>query len=62
MGCGVLEFGEGEVGPHGRGFEDIEGMKVDLFFFFDVMLEEERERGVRGKDYKSFFFFLFFFF
>lgn len=32
MGCGVLEFGEGEVGPYRRGFEDVEGMKVDLFF------------------------------
>lgn len=40
MGCGVLEFGEGEVGAYGRGFEDVEGMKVDLF---DV----EEGRGVR---------------
>lgn len=39
MGCGVLEFCEGEVGAYGRGFEDVEGMKVDLL---DV--EEERER------------------
>lgn len=33
MGCCVLEFGEGEVGAYGRGFEDMEGVKVDLFFF-----------------------------
>lgn len=30
VGCGVLEFGEGEVGAYGRSFEDVEGVKVDL--------------------------------
>lgn len=34
MGCGVLEFGDGEIGAYGRRFEDVKGMKVDLFFFF----------------------------
>lgn len=52
MGCGVLEFGEGEVGAYRRGFEDVEGMKVDLF---DV------EEGERGKIIKFFSFFKIFF-
>lgn len=30
MGGGVLEFGGGEVGAYGGGFEDVEGVKVDL--------------------------------
>ena len=30
MGCGVLEFRGGEVGAYRRGFEDVEGVKVDL--------------------------------
>lgn len=53
MGCGVLDLCEGEVGAYGRGFEDVEGMKVDLY----LMLWRRIERG--GKIIKaSFFFFL----
>lgn len=46
MGCGVLKFGEGEIGPYGRRFEDMEGMKVDLFFYFNCNVEG-REMGVK---------------
>lgn len=56
MGCCVLEFGEGEVGAYGRGFEDMEGVKVDLFFL-DV--RGRREGGLRL--IKSFLFCFFFF-
>lgn len=34
MGGGVLEFGGGEVGAYIRGFQDMEGVLVDLFFYF----------------------------
>ena len=54
MGCCVLEFGEGEVGAYGRGFEDMKGVKVDLFFFLNV--RGRREGGLRL--IKSFFIFL----
>lgn len=42
MGCGVLKFGEGEIGPYGRRFEDMEGMKVDLFV---IICRRKRDGG-----------------
>lgn len=55
MGCGVLEFRGGEVGAYRRGFEDVEGVKVDL-------LMRKKGGGQIIKLFFSFFFLIFFFF
>lgn len=37
MGCSVLEFGGRQVGAYGRGFEDVEGVKVDLLMWDQII-------------------------